>query len=148
MQTTQPRKAVKTMRERLIELLENSPMLDVLDGDYGKAADHLLENGVVVVDTNTISIENRPLVSTIANYPIDEVVGFMKAREEGRIIVLPCKVGSRIYRIVPDGSVIYPDPPEYMVIWDVFKLQDINNFGKTVFLTKEEAEKALKGVQG
>ena len=38
-----------TDREKLIELLVNSPHLDVLYGEeYGDAADHLLANGVVV----------------------------------------------------------------------------------------------------
>lgn len=59
------------------------------------------------------------------------------------VIVLPCKVGTRVYRIVPDISVTWPDPTEYKTIWDNFKLTDIYNFGKTVFLTREEAEKAL-----
>ena len=39
------------MRERLSELLKNSPHLDVLyhdDATYGQAADHLLANGVIV----------------------------------------------------------------------------------------------------
>ena len=38
-----------TDRDKLIELLVNSPHLDVLYGEeYGDAADHLISNGVVV----------------------------------------------------------------------------------------------------
>lgn len=59
------------------------------------------------------------------------------------VIVLPCKIGTRIYRIVPNFSVSYPDPTEYKVIWDTFKLIDKYAFGKTVFLTREEAERSL-----
>ncbi len=59
------------------------------------------------------------------------------------VIVPPCKIGTRVYRLIPDLSVIWPDPTEYKIIWDTFKLDDIYTFGKTVFLTKEEAEKAL-----
>lgn len=59
------------------------------------------------------------------------------------IIVLPCKIGTRVYRLIPDLSVTWPDPSEYKIIWDTFKLDDIYTFGKTVFLTREEAEKAL-----
>ena len=64
--------------------------------------------------------------------------------EQGRLITLPCKVGTRIYRIVPDFSVCWPDPVKYKVIWDTFKLSDFYEFGKKVFLTREEAEEALK----
>lgn len=65
-------------------------------------------------------------------------------REQGQLVILPCKIGTRVYRIVPDSSVNWPDPPEYKVIWDTFKLQDVNAFGKTVFLSEEEANVALK----
>ena len=65
-------------------------------------------------------------------------------KEQGLLVVLPCKIGTRIYRVVPNRSVIWPDPPEYNVIWDTFKLQDVYHFNKTVFLSKEDAEAALK----
>ena len=61
------------------------------------------------------------------------------------VIVPPCKVGTRVYRLVPDLSVIWPDHTEYKIVWDTFRLSDIYSFGKTVFLTREDAEKALKG---
>ena len=46
-------------REKLIELLENSPFLDVLGGylDYKEAADHLIANGVTV--NEWISVKDR-----------------------------------------------------------------------------------------
>jgi hypothetical protein len=62
-------------------------------------------------------------------------------KEQCRLVILPCKIGTRVYRIVPDSSVTWPDPPEYKVIWDTFRLQDVNAFGKTVFLSEEEALK-------
>lgn len=62
-------------------------------------------------------------------------------KEQGRLVILPCKVGTKVYRIVPDRSVTWPDPPEKNVIWDTFKLQDVNAFGKTVFISEEEALK-------
>ena len=61
------------------------------------------------------------------------------------VIVPPCKVGTRVYRLVPDLSVMWPDPTGYKIVWDTFRLSDIYSFGKTVFLTREDAEKALKG---
>ena len=46
-------------REKLIELLENSPYLDVLGGylDYETAADHLIAHGVTVQEW--ISVKDR-----------------------------------------------------------------------------------------
>lgn len=72
------------------------------------------------------------------NYPLKCIHKLIVDLKEFSVI-LPCKIGTKIYRIVPDHSIIYPDPPEYKVIWDTFKLSDINAFGKTIFLSEEEA---------
>ena len=74
------------------------------------------------------------------------------------VIVLPCKVGDRVYSInIGDEKTlkIWIEPSgdritqikinrggyHFKCWWGYFHLSDI---GKTVFLTKEEAEKALK----
>ena len=83
------------------------------------------------------------------------------------IIVPPCKVGDKVYEILPKCGYIrplnvagfhlgkFPDlrghkRKEYLVCYSNYSLThvDIDKFGKTVFLTKEEAEEALGGVQG
>lgn len=65
--------------------------------------------------------------------------------EQGLLLRLPCKVGDTIYELYRDG--------EYCVSWwDVkevgFSLSYYerykDKFGKSVFLTKEEAEQKLK----
>ena len=82
-------------------------------------------------------------------------------KDKSRIVELPCKVGDTVYEIRPDRGFIQ----EYTVITihisrcDAFfdwELKDgegiysnVNGFavimlGKTVFLTREEAEKALE----
>ena len=71
--------------------------------------------------------------------------------EQGRLIKLPCKVGNKIYT-VEDGYVydfkadtieVRKENGKYIfcIAYMDFKAED---FGKTVFLTKEEAEKALE----
>jgi len=81
----------------------------------------------------------------------EEVQELAKAKADGRLVVLPCKVGDSIYR--PEGLkysvfwtitnvTIYPDEIVFTDDSDnIFTLDDI---GKTVFLTREEAEKALE----
>lgn len=87
------------------------------------------------------------------------------AEEEGRLVVLPCKVGQDLFgiynRTIIDGyadgyllekTSVHSDADHW--IW----LQDKNSknywkvsfdeIGKTVFLTREEAEKALKEMEG
>jgi hypothetical protein len=85
-----------------------------------------------------------------SNLSPEEVQSLAQAKAEGRLVVLPCKVGDSIYR--PEGLkysvfwtianvTIYPDEIVFTDDSDnIFTLDDI---GKTVFLTREEAEKAL-----
>ena len=77
---------------------------------------------------------------------------------ENGVIVPPCKVGDKVYCIgTPCGGCKYFNEPlteEGIEICKACKKREIiecglefdliNEFGKTVFLTKEEAEKALE----
>ena len=65
------------------------------------------------------------------------------------VIVPPCKVGDTVYCIikehVPDDDYRMSWHNETNILERKFTLSMIELFGKTVFLTKEEAERALKG---
>lgn len=64
-----------------------------------------------------------------------------EADKDGRVVVLPCKVGDTVYilRRAFDGADVVGETELW---WD-----DIPKLGKTVFLTREEAEKALQGME-
>ena len=72
------------------------------------------------------------------------------ADKDGRLIVLPCKVGDTVYLIVTKRAKIYM--PEFSFV-KKSRLTFLNmervlqDFGKTVFLTREEAEKALEAME-
>ena len=78
------------------------------------------------------------------------------AEEDGRLVVLPCKVGDTVY--LPNkyvGIIITFNIVEFCMFKDEYAIIDdsdneykIEDFGKTVFLTREEAEKALKEMEG
>ena len=74
----------------------------------------------------------------------------LKADKDGRLVVLPCKVGDTVYLIVTKRARVYM--PEFRFI-KKSKLTFLNmerilqDFGKTVFLTREEAEKALEAME-
>lgn len=87
------------------------------------------------------------------NVPFTRIIELMNAEAEGRLIVLPCKVGDTIYRCGDPIKKIYEWQIAYVEVYEdetVF-VDDSDNtfveadFGKTVFLTREEAEAALKG---
>lgn len=64
--------------------------------------------------------------------------------EQGLILKLPCKLGTTLYYVVPDMSVTWPDDPEYKITTIAFRPDMINEFGKTAFLTREEADIARR----
>ncbi len=76
--------------------------------------------------------------------------------EQGRLIELPCKIGDTVWDIkwwddttetrVIDGKTYFRRVMKHKVTKSKFKLFDYDNFGKTVFLTRVEAEAALKEV--
>ena len=80
-------------------------------------------------------------------YSTSRMVELMCADQEGRVIVLPCKVGDTIWRLKRTFET-YPDKSKPYTEADGFLLQDIWNVGKNVFLTREEAEKALAEMEG
>lgn len=69
------------------------------------------------------------------------------ADQEGRVIVLPCKEGTTVYCIsLPIET--YPDKRKPEVVPIAFTRNDLLKFGSRVFLTSEEAEKALAEMEG
>lgn len=85
-------------------------------------------------------------------YDLDHLRELVQAEKDGRLVVMPCKVGDTVYTlshqtmIDEDGNEWYICSPKYKcVIEKQFTLFDLNHIGKTVFLTCEEAEAALKG---
>lgn len=89
-------------------------------------------------------------------YDLDELKEVVQAKREGRCIVLPCKKGDTVWRIVHDAAPhITKDrctdiKYENRDIW-VHLIGDRVmggwNFGKLLFLTREEAEDALRREQ-
>ena len=108
-----------------------------------------------------------------AGEAIDKLAEYETAEEEGRLVVLPCKVGDTVHEIRSDytkcsvcgdkfneyecqGCEHECDSRKIYTIdeYTMYTLEDIvrhircNNWGKTIFTTKEEAEKALKEMEG
>lgn len=89
--------------------------------------------------------EAREIEETLSgcDYSISRMVELMKADKDGRLVVLPCKAGTPVWRIAWTFAT-YPDKSKQYVRNDTFFLSDLIEFGKTVFLTREEAEKAME----
>ena len=88
------------------------------------------------------------------------IIALMEADRTERLVVLPCKVGDRLYEVTGRKTIsvykvraIRVELFGLFIEWDIVEgfvwqsLSGINagEIGKTVFLTREEAEKALGG---
>ena len=75
-----------------------------------------------------------------------------KADREGRCVVLPCKIGDTVYSIrheqVPDNDYRMSFHIEMRIVSQKFGLIHADCIGKSVFLTRAEAEAALRREQG
>lgn len=103
-------------------------------------------------------IEAREIEAELSaeDYSIHRMVELMRADKDGRLVVLPyCKLGDtvywlhdkkitecRVYRIQESTKGVQI-AIKSTVSHGVFSVDDY--FGKTIFLTREEAEKALGG---
>ncbi len=85
-----------------------------------------------------------------------------EADKDGRLVVLPCRVGDRLYEVTGRKTIsvykvkaIRVELFGLFIEWDIVEgfvwqsLSGINagEIGKTVFLTREEAEKALEAMK-
>ena len=69
-----------------------------------------------------------------------------EADKDGRLVVLPCEVGTATYYIHWPIAV-YPDKSEPEIKRGIFTLCDLDRVGHSVFLTREEAEAALEAMK-
>ena len=82
----------------------------------------------------------------------------MKADKDGRLVVLPCQSGEHVFALLDDPKRVRECEVKHAVLdgWrKIFYIVPVGApgdaysapfgaFGKTVFLTREEAEKALE----
>ena len=83
---------------------------------------------------------------------VEELAALKEAKDDGRLVVLPCKVGDKVYEVAKGLSIyksgLHPYVHEHIATeLNVFDWERQKDFGKTVFLTRAEAEKALGKAQ-
>lgn len=88
----------------------------------------------------------------------DRLRELAEADKDGRVVVLPCKVWDTVWRIVRDGEphitrdevrdMYFADDMTLCVELVGERVTFTEKFGKTVFLSREEAEKALQEMEG
>lgn len=83
---------------------------------------------------------------------LEKIKKWIKADKDGRLVMLPCKVGDKLYRVFA-GEILEHKVRNmrYLAIqgrWDIdtspFCSYVESSIGKTIFLTHEQAERALE----
>lgn len=85
----------------------------------------------------------------------DRLRELAEADKDDRLVVRPCKIGDVLYRASPSGVVVHRVANmvyrELTSRWYIDTIPNLpyasEELGKTTFLTREEAEKALKEVE-
>ena len=90
--------------------------------------------------------------------PTEKLADYEDAEEQGLLLRLPCKVGTEVYnitwwddvqeKVVVNGKTYYRTVHKPKVTKSTFRYFDIDEFGKTIFLTREEAEAKLSEMEG
>lgn len=114
----------------------------VKDHDYVSAAYRLAKYEYEDTGLEPEQCENAKAIieSAFSNdtSKAERIRELLKADNDGRLVVLPCKMGDTVYYIRRefDGTDVVGEAE--------FWWSDIPYIGKTIFLTREEAEKALE----
>lgn len=164
---------LQDINDRLLHLVLNGPILNAVNKDvlrqiirqmYGTLKKYE-DTGLVPEEVKDIAenAEIRLLTWFEAKYsmPVGKLMDLLDAHEQGRLVVLPCKVGDTVYmengddetpHFVDTGKVFAIGCDERGTIWISVRYESGLKFyhpstdvGKTVFLIREEAERALKG---
>ena len=157
--------------ERLTERAENCPDPKEIYGvlvknhDYVAVAHRLAayeDTGLMPenVEALKLSAMGKAIagITEFDGLPIDRLRELAEADKDGRVVVLPCKVGDVVYGFHGEKTIL-PMVAKWIETntdgWCIAvqyapmapRFYQFSDFGKTVFLTREEAEKALEAMK-
>ena len=88
---------------------------------------------------------------------VERLAEYEDLEEQGLLLRLPCPIGTIVYnttwwddvqeKVKVDGKTFYRTVHKHKVSKSTFSLLDVKDFGKSVFLTKAEAEQKLKEIE-
>lgn len=141
-----------------------------MDCIYCPSFDRLVERLAAYEDTGLTPVEIKSmqeehfsgLEMAKLHSALMELKKYQEADKDGRLVVLPCKVGDRLYEVTGRKTIsVYKVRAIRVELFGLFIERDIvegfvwqslaginaGEIGKTVFLTREEAEKALEAMK-
>ena len=150
------------MKPKLLDLILNGPVLNGVSKDVLRQIIRQLYSALAAyedtgmtpesVEALKLSMMGKAIteIKEFNGLPVDRLRELAEADKDGRLVVLPCKVGDTVYLIVTKRARNYT--PEFRFV-KKSRLTFLNmerilqDFGKEAFLTREEAEKALEAMK-
>lgn len=79
----------------------------------------------------------------------EKLAKYEDLEEQGKLLKLPCAVGDTVYVLRLDNAAYMMNNEKvWEIVEDRFEIRYFDCIGKTVFLTRKEAEQALKDLEG
>lgn len=150
------------MKPKLLDLILNGPVLNGVSKDVLRQSIRQLYSALAAyedtgmtpesVEALKLSMMGKAIaeIKEFNGLPVDRLRELAEADKDGRLVVLPCKVGDTVYLIVTKRARNYT--PEFRFV-KKSRLTFLNmerilqDFGKEAFLTREEAEKTLEAMK-
>jgi hypothetical protein len=112
-------------------------------------------------DVTSMRMDMAIIAALFNGVDVDRMKELAEADKDGRVVVLPCKVGQRVFTLLDTDKHISECEVKQIGMGNkigFLGLEPIgargreygvalNGFGKTVFLTRDEAEKALEAMK-
>ena len=118
----------KSLENYVIDKMEHCPN----NNDCGNCADFCLQE----------ALDHKLLYEWL-----EKLKEYVELEEQGLLLRLPCKVGDKVYCFCSTFD-FEEAKVNCEIIEEEFELAMLEDFGKTVFLTKEEAEQKLAEMKG
>ena len=159
---------LETMKPKLLDLILNGPVLNGVSKDVLRQIIRQLYSALAAYENTGITAEeitataSLPMFVKVASAALgttpDHLRELAEADKDGRVVVLPCKVGQRVFALLDTDKHIRECEVKQIGLGNEIGFVgiepigargreygvSIKGFGKTVFLTREEAEAALK----
>lgn len=150
------------MKPKLLDLILNGPVLNGVSKDVLRQIIRQLYSALAAyedtgmtpesVEALKLSMMGKAIaeIKEFNGLPVDRLRELAEADKDGRLVVLPCKVGDTVYLIVTKRARNYT--PEFRFV-KKSRLTFLNmerilqDFGKEAFPTREEAEKTLEAMK-
>nr|DAI85296.1 MAG TPA: hypothetical protein [Caudoviricetes sp.] len=148
------------MKPKLLDLILNGPVLNGVSKDVLRQIIRQLYSALAAYEDTGITAEEITATVSIPMFvkAVSAVLGttperlreLAEADKDGRLVVLPCKVGDTVYLIVTKRARNYTSEFRFVKKSRLTFLnmeRILQDFGKEAFFTREEAEKALEAMK-